>query len=183
MAFKPSQRETPFEVKDDESRWQRLKRSNIVTKENVLLLLIVIAVAIGILLGALLYGNNLTKREIMYLGFPGNIFLRMLKALILPLIISSLVSGLAALDSKLSGRMGWITIVYYMVTTFTAVFLGIALVYAMRPGYYGSINEKDAGKGSRPATAADTFLDLFRSMFPPNLVQACIMKVSHDTLH
>ncbi|XP_014670822.1 PREDICTED: excitatory amino acid transporter 1-like [Priapulus caudatus] len=151
---------------------------NLLTTDNLLLVLIVIGVVVGISLGAGLHGRGLTDRDIMYLGFLGSIFLRMLKALILPLIISSLISGLADLDSKLSGRMGWVTIVYYMSTTFTAVFLGIALVYAIKPGYYGSSADEVRKQGGRPSTVADTFLDLIRSMFPSNLIGACITQES-----
>ena len=46
-----------------------------------------------------------TEREVMYVSYIGTLFLRMLKALILPLIIPSLVAAVGALDMNLSGKV------------------------------------------------------------------------------
>ncbi|XP_073674394.1 excitatory amino acid transporter 1-like [Garra rufa] len=82
-------------------------------------------------------------------------------------------SGISSLDSKASGKMGIRAIVYYMVTTFIAVFIGIVMVIIIRPGK-GSRDSPVASSGSiEPVQAADAFLDLIRNMFPPNLVEAC----------
>jgi len=63
----------------------------------------------------------------MYLGFPGQLLMRMLKMMILPLIISSLIAGLANLDVSSSGKMGGRAVLYYMTTTLLSVILGKAL--------------------------------------------------------
>jgi len=47
-----------------------------------------------------------TEREVMYVSYVGKLFLRMLKALILPLIIPSLVAAVGALDMSISGKVG-----------------------------------------------------------------------------
>ena len=47
-----------------------------------------------------------TDRETMYISYIGKLFLRMLKALILPLIIPSLVAAVGSLDMSLSGKVG-----------------------------------------------------------------------------
>ena len=60
----------------------------------------------------------------MYINYLGDLFLRMLKSLILPLIISSLISAIGSLDLSLSGRIGARAIAYYMITTIFAVILG-----------------------------------------------------------
>ncbi|GLD62289.1 excitatory amino acid transporter 1-like isoform X1 [Lates japonicus] len=93
--------------------------------------------------------------------------------LVLPLIVSSLVTGISSLDSKASGKMGVCAVVYYMVTTLIAVFIGIVIVIIIRPGK-GSRDSPVANSGNiEPVQAADAFLDLIRNMFPPNLVEAC----------
>ena len=46
-----------------------------------------------------------TDRETMYVAYIGNLFLRCLKALILPLIIPSLVAAVGSLDMSLSGKV------------------------------------------------------------------------------
>jgi len=115
-----------------------------------------------------------TEREVMYVSYVGNLFLRMLKALILPLIIPSLVAAVGALDMSISGKVGGRAIAYYTSTTVLAVILGIILVSAIHPGRPGNSGEDEIqGHGeSRNVTAVDTLLDLARNLFPPNLVQA-----------
>ena len=48
--------------------------------------------------------DDWTEREVMYVSYVGEIFLRMLKALILPLIVPSLITAVGSLDLSLSGR-------------------------------------------------------------------------------
>lgn len=146
----------------------------------------------GVLLGFALRPHNLTAREVKYFSFPGELLMRMLQMLVLPLIVSSLVTGkpahnkslavgdelhvlkmqckstfllsagISSLDSKASGKMGIRAIVYYMVTTFIAVFIGIVMVIIIRPGK-GSRDSPMASSGSiEPVQAADAFLDLIR---------------------
>ncbi|RXN02287.1 excitatory amino acid transporter 1-like protein [Labeo rohita] len=81
----------------------------------------------GVVLGFALRPCNLSIREVKYFSFPGELLMRMLQMLVLPLIVSSLVTGISSLDSKASGKMGIRAIVYYMVTTFIAVFIGIVM--------------------------------------------------------
>lgn len=96
--------------------------------------------------------------------------MRMLKMLILPLITSSLMSGLATMDSKACGKMGVITITYYLWTTFMAVTVGIILVVSIHPG---AAAQKDNYSVQKVVlSSADALLDLIRNMFPSNLVEA-----------
>ena len=60
----------------------------------------------------------------MYVTYVGKLFLRMLKALILPLIIPSLVAAVGSLDMSISGKVGSRAVGYYMATTVMAVILG-----------------------------------------------------------
>lgn len=93
---------------------------------NALTILTVGGVVGGVILGIILRNTQekWTPREIMYINYLGDLFLRMLKSLILPLIISSLVSAIGSLDLSLSGKIGIRAISYYMVTTICAVILG-----------------------------------------------------------
>jgi len=131
-------------------------------------------------IGGVLFGLGLrqrearwTEREVMYVSYVGDLFLRMLKALILPLIIPSLVAAVGSLDMSISGKVGGRAIAYYTSTTVLAVILGIILVSAIHPGRPGDSDEEPHKAGeSRNVTAVDTLLDLARNLFPPNLVQA-----------
>ena len=78
-----------------------------------------------------------TDREVMYVTYVGEIFLRMLKALILPLIVPSLITAVGSLDMSLSGKVGLRAVAYYFTTTIVAVILGIVLVVTIHPGVSG----------------------------------------------
>ncbi|KAG7230793.1 hypothetical protein INR49_019607 [Caranx melampygus] len=155
-------------------------------KRNLFVLLTVAAVALGVILGFALRPHNLSLREIKYFAFPGELLMRMLQMLVLPLIVSSLVTGISSLDSKASGKMGVRAVIYYMVTTLIAVFIGIVIVMIIRPGK-GSRDSPVTNSGNiEPVQAADAFLDLIRNMFPPNLVEACFKQyktVYKKTVH
>src|SRR5207302_30480 len=79
-------------------------------------------------------GCRITKEDIKYIDFPGSIFINILKMLILPLIVSSIISALAQLDAQSSGKMGVRALIYYLATTLIAAILGIILVLTIRPG-------------------------------------------------
>ncbi|KAF4116846.1 solute carrier family 1 member 7a [Onychostoma macrolepis] len=148
--------------------WSRIKN---VCQQNGLLILSVLAVVIGCLLGFFLRSKHLSEQEVKYFQFPGELLMRMLKMLILPLVVSSLMSGLAALDAKCSSRLGIMTISYYLWTTFVAVVVGIVMVIIIHPG--GAAQKEDSEDSGKPImSSADALLDLIRNMFPANLVQA-----------
>ncbi|KAK3102562.1 hypothetical protein FSP39_012210 [Pinctada imbricata] len=145
-------------------------------KNNILLILLVVSMLLGIALGAgLRYVEpKFDNRQIMYLRFPGDLLMNMLKMLILPLIVSSLISGLSSLDTRASGRMGLRAVIYYLTTTLVAVILGIILTISIQPGSRGG--PPTASGTSKVVHPADTFLDLLRQAFPSNLVEACFQK-------
>ncbi|XP_011799763.1 excitatory amino acid transporter 1 isoform X4 [Piliocolobus tephrosceles] len=128
---------------------------------NAFVLLTVTAVIVGTILGFTLRPYRMSYREVKYFSFPGELLMRMLQMLVLPLIISSLVTGMAALDSKASGKMGMRAVVYYMTTTIIAVVIGIIIVIIIHPGKGTKENMHREGKIVR-VTAADAFLDLIR---------------------
>uniref|UniRef100_A0A8C5ES26 Amino acid transporter n=1 Tax=Gouania willdenowi TaxID=441366 RepID=A0A8C5ES26_GOUWI len=143
---------------------------------NSFVIFTVAAVIIGIILGFSLRPYHFSYREIKFFSFPGELLMRMLQMLVLPLLVSSLITGIAALDSRASGKMGMRAVVYYTTTTVIAVFIGIIMVLIIHPGK-GSKDEFTKPQQIEQVSAADAFLDLIRNMFPPNLVEACTKQV------
>lgn len=84
--------------------------------------------------------------------------------IIIPLIASSLISGLSHLDAKTSGRIGLYALLFYIVTMTMAVTTGIILVLIIHPGdpsikkHYGMENEITAANIS----ALEKLMDLLR---------------------
>ncbi|XP_066469488.1 excitatory amino acid transporter 1 isoform X5 [Tiliqua scincoides] len=128
---------------------------------NFFVLFTIIAVIVGIILGFSLRSYHFSYREVKYFSFPGELLMRMLQMLVLPLIVSSLVTGVAALDSKASGKMGLRAVIYYMSTTVIAVLIGIIMVVIIHPGKGSKEKMYREGKIVQ-VTAADAFLDLIR---------------------
>lgn len=149
---------------------QRVRKFRI-RKETTLLLITVAAVIIGVVLGLSIRAGStdpekpvMSRRQLVYLKFPGELFLRMLQMLILPLIVSSIISSLAQLNTQTAGRLGAFTMIYYTATTILAVIEGIILVQIIRPGRW-SEGYQPADLEKEPpclSTAADTILDLIR---------------------
>lgn len=140
-------------------------------KEHLLTILTITAVILGVIAGVVVRAIGLDgdadkfpPRIVMYVNFIGDIFLRILKSLILPLVVSSLISAVGSLDISLSKRIGTRAILYYMLTTVMAVILGIILVTTIRPGGDGMESGQTAGtkQATRYVTTPDTMLDLVR---------------------
>jgi Na+/H+-dicarboxylate symporter len=165
----------------DKMKWPKLKMSPAL-RENLLTILMICGVVAGAIVGLVMRsvansnGNPWTQREVSYVNFLGELFLNMLKALILPLIASSLVAAVGSLDLGLSGKIGSRAVAYYLTTTVLAVILGIILVVTIQPGSRHSGSAEVESSISRNVTTTDTLMDLVRHMFPPNLVQACIQQ-------
>ncbi|XP_038857252.1 excitatory amino acid transporter 5-like [Salvelinus namaycush] len=159
---------------DDVKQWLRgyLKR-------NGLLTLSVFAVLTGCVLGAVLRGSHLSTQAKIYFSFPGELLMRMLKMLILPLITSSLMSGLSSMEPKACCRVGVLTVTYYLWTTFIAVVVGILLVIIIKPGVGTEMDSIRLG-GGPVMTSADALLDLIRNMVPSNLIEATFQQYKTD---
>ncbi|CAG9854355.1 unnamed protein product [Phyllotreta striolata] len=145
---------------------------------NMLTILTVAGVVGGTVTGIVIRatsGGHWSKRDVMYLAFPGEIFLRMLKCLIIPLLMSSVIQAIGSLDLSLSKKIAIRSILYYATTTVFAVVLGIVLVLTIRPGVGATPWSGDESERvTRHVLTQDTLLDLIRNLFPPNIVQACV---------
>uniref|UniRef100_A0A669DDL0 Amino acid transporter n=1 Tax=Oreochromis niloticus TaxID=8128 RepID=A0A669DDL0_ORENI len=141
---------------------------------------------VGVILGAvagmlLRVASPIHPDIVMVIAFPGDILMRMLKMLILPLIISSLITGLAGLDAKSSGRLGTRAMIYYMTTTVIAAILGVILVLVIHPGNPKLKENLGEGEKNDDVSSLDAFFDLIRNLFPENLVQACFQQIQTVT--
>jgi proton glutamate symport protein len=100
-----------------------------------------------------------------------NIFLRLIKSIIAPLLFGTLVAGIAGSGSvKAMGRIGVKAIVYFEVVTTIALLLGLAAVNLVRPGE-GMRLEKTAAEAA-VAAAPPSFTSILEHTFPTSIVDA-----------
>ncbi|XP_017576286.1 excitatory amino acid transporter 3-like [Pygocentrus nattereri] len=153
---------------------QRLKPC---VKRHGLLFTTMLSALLGVGVGVLVreYGS-LSRLDRYYFSFPGEILMQMLKMVVLPLVFSSIITGVAALQSEASGRIGLRAVLYYLSTTIMATILGVVLVVTIKPGEPSHSTNVDLAGTSGKVSTVDAMLDLIRNMFPDNLVQACFQQ-------
>ncbi|XP_017465360.1 PREDICTED: excitatory amino acid transporter [Rhagoletis zephyria] len=141
-------------------------------QDNLMLLVTLSGVLLGVIFGFSLRPLNLHEDSIMLISYPGELFMRVLKLMILPLIISSLIAGSASLNARMNGKIALRTLVYFVTTSFLNALLGIALVLLIHPGDPNLHNTVDRSTDKRAVNLLDSLLDLGRNVFPDNLFQA-----------
>lgn len=151
-------------------------------KRNLLLVLLVVGAIIGFSIGAIINSpvNRIIDPEkkatvIMLIGFPGELFMSMLKMIILPLIVASVITAVSTLNPDVAGRIGRRALIYYLGTLILAALLGLTLVMAIRPGLSDKPSEQKDVKAVKYRNL-DSLLDMIRNCFPSNLVQAATSK-------
>ncbi|MGI9497454.1 MAG: dicarboxylate/amino acid:cation symporter [Mariniblastus sp.] len=109
----------------------------------------------------------------------GDAFVRLIKMLIIPLIVTTLVSGVTAMgDPKKLGSLGARTIGLYMLTTLFAVSLGLAMGTLIKPGVgveYNTASAEDLASVTGKMAAAEQaggFVDRLLNIIPSNPVAA-----------
>ncbi len=96
-------------------------------KSNLLL-----RILIGLILGAIV--GIIFGESILWLNPLGSLFIRLLKMIVLPVILSTLIVGAASISPKELGRVGIKIIVFYFFTSAFAVAIGLLLANLFRPG-------------------------------------------------
>ena len=98
---------------------------------------ILIALVLGIVVGAILH-NQPEEREWLISNFlspAGDIFIHLIKMIVVPIVISTLIVGIAGVgDAKKLGRIGVKTIIYFEIITTIAIVVGITLANVFHPG-------------------------------------------------
>lgn len=98
---------------------------------------IVIGLVLGVAIGALL--NHFSAEKAWWISNvlqpAGDIFIRLIKMIVVPIVISSLIVGIAGVgDAKKLGSIGLKTIIYFEVVTTIAIVVGLVLANLFHPG-------------------------------------------------
>src|ERR1700682_3764442 len=128
---------------------------------------IFIAMVLGVVLGAAF--PDVGKAD--WIAAFANMFLRLIKSIIAPLIFGTLVYGIAGTGSvKTMGRIGLKAIIYFEVLTTIALFLGLGAVNLMRPGVGMTIEQ--TGTEKNLAENKPTLSSTLEHTFPASVIDA-----------
>lgn len=147
---------------------------------------ITVALAGALVLGWVLDADSevLGVPVLAVLTFVGDLFLRALRMLVIPLIASSIITGISSIgDTRDLGRLGARTAGYYLFSSLVAILSGLFWVRVMRPGIVDGAPARD-----RIGLAADTaevaaqvgsrdvgdVVDVFLRMIPANVLQDAV---------
>jgi proton glutamate symport protein len=149
---------------------------------------IFIAIILGIVAGWLSGDEGQVLGISLYgvYDFVGTLFINALRMLIVPLIVSSIIVGVAGIGSGGNlGRLGGKTLTFYGVTTLLAILVGLVMVNLVQPGIVDgeparellALEESTRAVAESVGAAAGAggggqLVQMFLSMVPPNIVQA-----------
>ncbi|MCM3226530.1 cation:dicarboxylate symporter family transporter [Terribacillus saccharophilus] len=136
---------------------------------------ILIGLVLGIIVGAIFYGSD---TAVSVLQPFGDLFLRAIKMIVVPIVISSIIVGVAGVgDIKQVGKLGFKTILYFEIVTTIALVVGLAFGNIFQPGEgidrsaleTTSISQyEETAESQEDHSVVDTFLEII----PTNVFQA-----------
>ena len=149
---------------------------------------ILIAMVVGASAGIYLYFHGGADaaigafKLIPLLDLIGTLFINLLKMLIVPLILSSVITGVAGLGSGPDlGRLGGKTLGFYVITTFIAVLIALLLVNLVEPGVIDGEPQRanlaltadavEVAEGVKHRAETNIF-ETIKGVVPPNIVEA-----------
>jgi Na+/H+-dicarboxylate symporter len=158
-------------------------KKNPMSKSNKLTLWIVIAFVLGGILGYVLHinypspGNNQVDPRLTGIidkvTILSDVFLRLIKMIIAPLVFATLVVGVAKLgDLKAVGRIGGKTMLWFISASFISLLLGCLLVNLFQPGLMMDLELPPADAASGVDKAAMTLKGFITHIFPKSVVEA-----------
>ena len=136
---------------------------------------ILVGLVLGIIVGAVFFGNPAVET---YLQPIGTIFINMIKMIVVPIIVSTLILGVAGTgDIKKLGKLGGKTLIYFEVVTTIAIIVGLLAANIFKPGE--GIDMSTLSKGDIDQYVQTTeqvqdhgFMDIIVGIVPSNIVQS-----------
>ncbi|UCV30225.1 dicarboxylate/amino acid:cation symporter [Ferribacterium limneticum] len=146
-------------------------------KMNRLTTMIGIALVLGVIVGYAcntLAGSPAEAKEIAsYFGILTDIFLRLIKMIIAPLIFATLVAGLAGMgDSKTVGRIGAKALGWFICASFCSLLIGLLFSNLLHPGQALNVPLPETASGLNLKTSALNLKDFITHVFPKNIFEA-----------
>lgn len=140
--------------------------------------LILLSLILGVVAGLIL--QNHASIATTYIQPVGTIFLNLLKMIVVPVVLFSIIQGIISLkDIKKVGSIGLKTVLFYLLTTAFAVLLGIffANILSVGNGYVLDVSKLAAAETVEPVSFLDTLVNMFPSNWLSPLVNASMLQV------
>jgi len=150
--------------------------------EGKLWLKVIIALILGVSFGLLLSPQNgwLEKNTVNTIGnwlaLPGTLFLKLVQMIMIPLIVASIITGIASNEKENLKKLGGSVLLYFLATTTIAVTIGTVLASIFKSGSYfhqQAINEhpkviSDTGNNGALSFGFDKIPDAISNLLPDN---------------
>ena len=131
---------------------------------------IFISMVLGLVIGSILDHDSIFYSIITTFGI---IFIKLLKMITIPLIFTSILTGITSISNfNQLGRIGLKTISYYLLTSLFAIIIGLGLTNALKPGYSYTQSETTKIYDYSNLNTPDSTLDIFIRMIPTNPISA-----------
>ena len=142
-------------------------------KKLSLPLRILLALLLGIAVGAVLGSTGLKSITTDFIKPFGDIFVNLLKFIVVPVVLVSMIDGILSMDDmKKVGAVGWKTVLYFMCTTAIACVIGLALANVFHgAGLFPDLS-KELGSASYEAAEFGGFMSTLVGIFPSNMWEA-----------
>ncbi|MCB2098207.1 MAG: dicarboxylate/amino acid:cation symporter [Parvularculaceae bacterium] len=138
--------------------------------------IILVSMILGVIVGAVIHGaasNEQAAAIASYFKIVTDIFLRLIKMIIAPLVLTTLVVGIAHMDdSKTLGRVGLRTMIWFVCASLFSLGLGLLMVNIIRPGEGFDATLTTAGAGSAPEVARLSLADFITHLVPRSIIEA-----------
>jgi Na+/H+-dicarboxylate symporter len=160
---------------DNPEQNQPEKKSKSKQLTNLILLGMVLGIVVGYILNTSLPLEE-AKKYAGYISLVTDVFLRLIKMLIAPLVFSTLVVGVAHMgDAKSIGRIGVKTMGWFLAASFVSLLLGLIMVNILQPGHNLNLPIPDVDASNGLKVAALNIKDFITHLVPKSVVEAMAM--------
>ena len=130
---------------------------------------ILIALIGGIIAGLICFFAGVPEFTTNYLKPFGTIFVNLLKFIVVPVVLLSMIDGILSMDDmKKVGSVGWKTVVYFMATTAAAGVIGLVIANLFdAAGLFPTLSLEAGQEWTKPTSA--NIMDTLVGMFPSNM--------------
>ena len=135
-----------------------------------IIICMVLGTVTGVIFHNLGYENN---RIYTFIVLLGDIFIRLLKMIIVPLIFTSIIIGISSIKERSKiGRLGIKTFLYYVGTSLFAIIIGLTLANLIQPGIGAATIDQAGAFDTSKLNTSSSILDILKRMIPLNPISS-----------